>query len=414
MSGMLGLSAVMGKRPKQQVTARPRKCPIEKPEEIPDDLLIDVFSRLPIEDVARCRCLSRVWSSILRRRYFTELFHKMSSTRPRILFTFLYYGKRLFYSMPQDLDPSNHYSPLPYFSISYSPISAHYHMHFPKVLGASAKVCPPILGLICCKSSKTMIFNPSTRESKFISTTKRVGVKSTSFGYDPIDKLFKVLSMYDDYVCRVSTLGTEEVTWRTVECTVPHHPLHSEICMDGVLYYLARRVGDETPKPYMVAAFEVRLERFKFLPMDLRCKHIGCSAVIDYKGKLAVVWLNVERDNQRHIESFELRVLNDVDEVKWSQIIYELPNYWNNLPADIDVSIVGMTSAGEIVLATSHIRHPFYIFYYSTVTLAIVQLRIDFGIEAPEANHCSTMSTFVNHVENVELACGLGLSSIAM
>jgi len=184
--------------------------------------------------------------------------------------------------------------------------------------------------------------------------------------------------------------------------------------MDGVLYYLARRVGDETPKPYMVAAFEVRLERFKFLPMDLRCKHIGCSAVIDYKGKLAVVWLNVDRDNQRHIESFELRVLNDVDEVKWSQIIYELPNYWNNLPADIDVSIVGMTSAGEIVLATSHIRHPFYIFYYSTVTLAIVQLRIDFGIEAPEANHCSTMSTFVNHVENVELACGLGLSSIAM
>jgi len=56
MSGILGLSAAMGKRKRQQLTARPsNNTPRENTKEIPNDLLINVFSRLPVEDVARCR-----------------------------------------------------------------------------------------------------------------------------------------------------------------------------------------------------------------------------------------------------------------------------------------------------------------------------------------------------------------------
>ncbi|CAL9247350.1 unnamed protein product, partial [Arabidopsis halleri] len=327
MFGILGFNAAMGKRQKQQLTPRPSNTPREYSKEIPIELLIDVFSRLSIEDVAR----------------------------------------RNFYSIPQDLDPDrNNFS---------SRISAYYQMHFPRDLGSSVEVCPPILGLICCKSKKPMICNPSTGESKYISLpsakTKRVKMRPY-FGYDPIDQLFKVLCVSSDYVCRVSTLGTKEVTstWRTVECSIPHQPLHSEICMDGILYYLAKCMGNGTPTPYMVVAFDVRLERFKFLPVEL---NIVGSALMNYQGnKLAILWQNLG-GIYRHIQSFELRVLNDGDEVKWSNIIYELPDYWKNFAVETTyLYIVGMTTSGEIVLSTYYVHEPFYIFYYNTVKKYVV------------------------------------------
>ncbi|KAG7564747.1 F-box associated domain type 3 [Arabidopsis suecica] len=397
MFGILGFNAAMGKRQKQQLTARSSNTPRENSKEIPIELLIDVFSRLSIEDVARCRCVSKPWSSILRRRDFTQLFLKISSTRPRILLTFLHKGRRHFYSIPQDLDPDrNNYS---------SRISAYYQMHFPKDLSSSVEVCPPILGLICCKSKKPMICNPSTGELKYISLpsakTKRVKMRPY-FGYDPIDQLFKVLCVSSDYVCRVSTLGTKEVTstWRKVECSIPHQPLHSEICMDGILYYLAKCMGNGTPTPYMVVAFDVRLERFKFLPVEL---NIVGSALINYQGKLAILWQNLG-GIYRHIQSFELRVLNDVDEVKWSIIIYELPDYWKNFAVETTyLYILGMTTSGEIVLSTYYVHEPFYIFYYNTVKKYVVRVQVDFGIEPLRALNCSRISTFLNHVENVEL-----------
>ncbi|EFH52083.1 hypothetical protein ARALYDRAFT_323331 [Arabidopsis lyrata subsp. lyrata] len=417
MFGILGFSAAMGKRQKQQVTGRPSNSPRENSKEVPIDLLIDIFTRLPVEDVARCRCVSKLWSSILRRRDFTQLFLKISSTRPRILFTFLYNGRRIFYSIPQDLDPdrNNYSSPIiPYYQMHFpkdpdrnnysSRISAYYQMHFPKDLGSSDQVCPPILGLICCKSKKPMICNPSTGESKYISLpsakTKRMLTVNTSFVYDPIDKLFKVLCMSDDCVSRVSTLGTEEATWRTVECLIPHLPLRKEMFMDGVLYYLALRLDHETSTPYMVVAFDVRLERFKCLPVNRSYINIACSALIKYQGKLAVVWLDGNAIQQH--QQLELCVLNDGDEVAWSGIIYELPYFWYNLAADTYVYIVGTTTAGEIVMATSHPREPFYIIYFSTVTHTMIRVEIEFGIVALKP-HCSMISTILNHVEDVEL-----------
>ncbi|KAG7564746.1 F-box associated interaction domain [Arabidopsis suecica] len=391
MFGILGFSAAMGKRQKQQVTGRPSNSPRENSKEMPIDLLIDIFTRLPLEDVARCRCVSKLWSSILRRRDFTQLFLKISSTRPRILFTFLYKGRRIFYSIPQDLDPDrNNYS---------SPIIPHYQMHFPKGLASSDKVCPPILGLICNKSKKPLICNPSTGE--YMSLPKARNEMSPFFGYDPIDKLFKVLCLSDDFVFQVSTLGTsgEEMTWRMVECPVPHYPLSAEICIDGVLYYLAKVRGNISTLPFMVVCFDYRLERFKFLDLVLITVS---SALINYNGKLGVLSASSYRVDY-NTEAIELRVLEDADEVKWSKTVYKFPYYWKDLAENTYLYIVGMTTTGEIVLSTCYVHNPFYIFYYNTVKNSVVRVRIDFGIKPLRALKCSKISTFVNHVENVKL-----------
>ncbi|CAA7045649.1 unnamed protein product [Microthlaspi erraticum] len=57
-----------------------------EPTTIPTDLIIEIFSRLPGKSIARFRCLSKLWSSTLRRPFFTELFLTRSSGRPRLLF----------------------------------------------------------------------------------------------------------------------------------------------------------------------------------------------------------------------------------------------------------------------------------------------------------------------------------------
>ncbi|CDY34486.1 BnaC04g13130D [Brassica napus] len=53
---------------------------------IPIDLIIEIFSRLPLKSIARCRCVSKRWASLLRRPHFTELFFTKSLARPQLFF----------------------------------------------------------------------------------------------------------------------------------------------------------------------------------------------------------------------------------------------------------------------------------------------------------------------------------------
>ncbi|KAJ4896765.1 F-box domain protein [Raphanus sativus] len=55
---------------------------------LPVDLLIDIFLRVSSKAIARLRCVSKLWSSILRRQDFTELFLTKSLTLPRLLSVF--------------------------------------------------------------------------------------------------------------------------------------------------------------------------------------------------------------------------------------------------------------------------------------------------------------------------------------
>ena len=52
----------------------------------PIDLVIEIFSRLPLKSIALCRCVSKRWSSVLRRPDFTDVFFTRSSTRHKLLF----------------------------------------------------------------------------------------------------------------------------------------------------------------------------------------------------------------------------------------------------------------------------------------------------------------------------------------
>ncbi|CAN6916304.1 unnamed protein product, partial [Brassica oleracea] len=164
---------------------------------IPTDLIIEIFSRLSLKSIAICRCVSKLWASILRLPDFTDLFLTKSSART-----------------------------------------------------VSVKFVVVVLSMVWFvlegeRETVLFICNPSTRQVLHLPKVKtsRPVVRSM-FGYDPIHKQFKVLCMtrlsdgrdYQEH--QVLTLGAPDRSWRMLECCIPHYGYPpKEICINGVLYY---------------------------------------------------------------------------------------------------------------------------------------------------------------------------------
>ncbi|CAN6888453.1 unnamed protein product [Brassica oleracea var. botrytis] len=234
--------------------------------EIPIEVVIEIFSRLPLQSIARCRCVSKRWASILRRQDFTDLFFTRSLARPQLLIAFQRDHRRLlFLSSPQSRENGSLI------------IAADHHLSFGRV--DRCQIFSIVNGLFCIRHDRSMnrrsktrervlvICNPSTRQSFTLpkmKTTKRT--RFTGFlGYDPIEKQHKVLAMtnQDDRgeEHQVLTLGTRNMTWRMAECGIPHSfPRGEGLCINGVLYYTA--VSNSVQ---MLVCFDVRSEKYSFV-----------------------------------------------------------------------------------------------------------------------------------------------------
>lgn len=152
----------------------------------------------------------------------------------------------------------------------------------------------------------------------------------TYFGYDLIEKQFKVLCVsIEAHKHQVLTLGTGELLWRMVECSTPHFPKCVGICINGVLYYKAQG------NCFMIVCFEVRSEKFQ----------------VYYQSSFRLGALSDGMFNTR-TTGIDLWVLDDAEEQKWSRYIYLLPSLWKNVVAEACLYIVGMTRNGEIVLTS--------------------------------------------------------------
>lgn len=357
---------------------------------IPIDLFISILSRLPVKSIARCRCVSKQWASILRRPDFTDLFLKVSSTRPCLLFTFNLNGKWLFFSAPQHQNSSL--------------LAADRHMSF-STENDSSGMLRPVCGLLCTLERNPFICNPSTGQYTTLpkATWAESRVVDIYFGYDPIGKLFKVLHMSKDY-SRVLSLGTGELSWRTIECSISHCSASDGICINGVVYYLAACNGTRLHTPIKLVCFDVRFEKFKFLDVN---SMIWMSTLVNFNGKLGAIlpdelFLFSERSTR-----LEMWVLDDVENGKWSKHIYEFPSSWKNLVGDKFLYIVGMIGTGEIVFAPYYREENLYIFYYNVVSNTVVRVEIQLGIVVPDR---PKIYTFIDHVEDVKLMEVLGSS----
>ncbi|KAG2238217.1 hypothetical protein Bca4012_023454 [Brassica carinata] len=345
---------------------------------IPNDLIVDILSRLPAESVARCRCLSKLWESILHRPYFTELFLTRSRARPRILFALKREGASSFYSLPQRRHDLHH-------DKASLPLVAYpdFHIKFPKDIYPEYNGFTS--GLIYFSSTPrislesqdgTVICEPRTGQYATLPKLLRYG--KTFLGFDPIGKQFKVLFM-DHTDCstrcsdvhRILTLGNGMMEWRKIICSCPlfHHVRDEGICINGILYFSASQ-RYYLPCDVKLVCFDVRSEKFKSI--DVEWDSSWYVKLVNYRGKLGMItW--------KGMYELSLSVLEDVERQEWSKHVYTLPE--NDILDSFKYSIAGVTATGEIVFSRIYTRGPFYVVYFSleSNTLQSVEIR---GLES--------------------------------
>ncbi|KAH0886640.1 hypothetical protein HID58_062736 [Brassica napus] len=348
----------------------------------PIDLIMEIFSRLPVKSIAICRCVSKTWASVLRRQDFTELFLSRSRTLPKLLLAYQKDGDLFFYSAPQPQNPDE----------NSSSVVATYHMKFSfeaDFLGDAFEISGLDQGLLL----------PLPRVK-----TRRV--KSMSlFGYDPIDKQVKVLSMSGSYGSsipvaeeyQIMTLGTGKLSQRMIDCgrILRYYPHFEGICINGVLYYLS---VDISTASYLLVCFDVRSEKFSFIEVE---KFLFDGTMVNYNGKLGFL-LSGESDYvDESSTSVNLWVLEDTHKQEWSERTFVLPALWEeDIVESAMLGFVGMTGTNEIVMRPLSLPgRPFYLIYFNIERNTVVRVAIQ-GMNGSEYDH---VHIFLDHVENVKL-----------
>ncbi|CAA7018436.1 unnamed protein product [Microthlaspi erraticum] len=352
--------------------------------------------------MGKCRCVSKLWSSIIRRPNYNQLFPRRINYTPddipKLLFA-IKAEKKLYYFSSHD-PGENEKSSL---------VATLLHTH---TFTGFFQFCGSICGLVCGQSrgknyTVAVIYNPVTGESVTTPKVKLItqGIESKVklyFGYDPVEKQYKVLcvtswSTEKDFSTQhyVLTLETGNLLWRKIQCCNTYHPLIEDgVCINGVLYYTA----ENNKKTREVVCFDVRSEKLSLIKVDpvLATKIGGTigSTLIDYKGKLGAIIINDV--------DIELWVLEEAKEHKWSKQTYGLSsNRWY---------YHGVTGRGKIVcypnVPNSGRRYDrLKIFYYSRESNMLESVEIS-GFENPgsEVGYKNyEVYTFPNYVEDVKL-----------
>ncbi|XP_023639580.1 putative F-box protein At5g44220 [Capsella rubella] len=156
---------------------------------LPTDLLMDILKLLPAKTLVRFLCVSKLWSSIIRRKDFKKLFLTESSNRPH----------RLFFISPQDEDKDKD---CVLFSLETDDsgealIAAYHKTHLPYPYTYDAA---HVRDMICFRADFTyedlVVYNNSTRRSITLPKLDSQSFVVTHFlSYDPIDDVYKVLCM---------------------------------------------------------------------------------------------------------------------------------------------------------------------------------------------------------------------------
>ncbi|CAH8268868.1 unnamed protein product [Arabidopsis lyrata] len=364
-------------------------------ESLPADLILEIFTRLPSKSVARFRTLSKHWASMLRSPDFTKLFLSRSSTRPRLLFAVERYG-RTEWQFFSTLQPQNRYEKSSHveFHTKFSGDISQYACSY-----ASGLIYFPVVRII--DTDTIVICNPITGMYVGLPEVMKYSRSKGFLGFDPIDKQFKALD-YDS----ILTLGSGELKWRIKDI---HGPLYDRcpstqgICINGVLYYLARTYLAETLS--LIVRFAVSSEEFKFIDAACFDDHIEDPTglrLVNYMGKLGVTNCdNVDAGGRRTVELC-MWVLEDVEKHDWVKYVYTLPE--NEVLASCEFSVAGVTATGDIVLCMKYTCKPYYVFYFNPEKNTLQSVEIQgFGAELEAVETRGEVYGFVDYVEDLSV-----------
>lgn len=304
-------------------------------QQIPDDVILDILSRLPAKSVVRFRCVSRTWYSFTHDPFFACLHHARSLTRDN--------GSALLLSYP---DPSSSSTSFSFFERK----QGFRNLQISNVDQQCTHLSEIIRGILCIhdrRSHRVDICNITTQETITLPRSTNIRIRSGagvdfdivyeprySFGFNSSTRDYKVVNIcsitrYKLQVNPNNGLSTREVSQRTVEFEIftigcgrgagswrkidpgnPYdqelHGLSSEsVCADGVIHW-RHRVFDQE----ILLAFDLKQEKFQIIqvPKEALEFHLmkqvkGCLVLMGHvisgynRNKIAL-WILEDRLNQ--------------------------------------------------------------------------------------------------------------------
>ncbi|XBH95167.1 hypothetical protein VPH35_085783 [Triticum aestivum] len=236
---------------------------------LPDDVIMDIFARLPAKFVGRCRYLSRAWAATLSSEDFTDRHRRLANHRhsPRVFF----------------LHHSSRDGPLMHvWSQQDSPNGAPSTLYVPK--GANAKRALRIATLVCRglaifqtpRAEINYLCNPSTGQMTALPERDKMRghvndvlsrhYVSLGLGYDAHTNKHKVVCVYYRGPVRDSEGLPRSAGWKPPAWVRPNM---ASVFAQGHVYWLADWKINIKPAEIVIVSFSLSNHTFGTLPPPL-------------------------------------------------------------------------------------------------------------------------------------------------
>ncbi|KAJ4893086.1 F-box and associated interaction domains-containing protein [Raphanus sativus] len=244
-----------------------------------------------------------------------------------------------------------------------------------------------------------IICNPCTGRTAYLPKLddNRDTTLGRFFGYDPINKQYKVLWVPPDLAghatrrfnqYQVFTLGAKPNKWRFIDCGIPHTTSSKGLCIDGVVYYMARTDIGLT----CLMKFVLNSEKFNiFARVSDETKALfsdfkSSKTLINYHGKVALAISHTTKP----VPSIDLFLFEE------GKQDYKAKSFNNLPPLNLRTKCV-INHMGDIIFAPSYTRGEANIIYHDFEG-ASFKMKFDLDVNQDCFNE---ESYFVGYVESL-------------
>ncbi|KAM7463353.1 hypothetical protein LguiA_031474 [Lonicera macranthoides] len=319
----------------------------------PEELTMEILSRLPIKSLMRFKCVSKSWRNlILSSEFATDHFNHSKNKRH---FHIYQYSK---YKIPSFFDDAvtDLHIPFPFNSDGY-----------PSIVGSSN-------GLVCIRinhkseSSSFVVWNPAAREYRYLPKPGTITgwVINSCAGFDFVpgggicDYKLVLVNFFrgihlTEFVLRVEVFTRSSNSWKQIsENSVPRLGICSfeGVVVNGSIYWPATEIkiagngiGSRQIQPQFVACFDMWKERFT------RIKGPSCADCYRYtkrlgllKGSKLAMFFTADLGSL----CFDGWIMNGHDQ-SWTKLFTIVLSPSPDLPL-VTVSLTGFWLNGEIII----------------------------------------------------------------
>ncbi|XP_074270696.1 putative F-box protein At2g02030 [Silene latifolia] len=264
-----------------------------KSENFPEELLIDILSRLEPKPLSRCKSVSKHWNTTLTIQAFMLKHFQSYDKHSKLAFVSHRMIKGddsvISYELSDNKITSNTTMIVPKTTkISREEVIIGNHECFANALSRHkcnhmSNICNDLICLFDYFSTRVGLFNLKTRDFIQLPAVTRDSACNIRFwyalGFDQVNKVYKVLSLYGGTIecctkAAILTVGSKH--WKPVEyeflrSEVSMKPLywrsHNRFCFDGVIYWVNDNKIANT-SVLTVAAFDLNREVFTDYKLD--------------------------------------------------------------------------------------------------------------------------------------------------